>query len=418
MSELGPVTFLERRMINVLGSTRGLLAQDEAAGIRSMEFVKYLSPRYQGSADAFLELPAEVQMSDLSEAVDKAATLLGWEARDIVRDIHSGSASAEDVARLERIAADNRFYLGLFAQQRMDAALASARKARAETLMDKVRRAAANLRGPSPSNIVREEVGRLLDGAYQAALQNGAAVEDVRLEPPALLGSAVPPPGTMAGNDEGLRTALAGYLGRAVDGAVGALISSRADPVRFCEALLEKGLLEERQALSSFLSDRNENSNFRALLAIEATRVLAGLGGKPAARVLLGLGAREGFDIPIPEGHPLARRYAAVGEYFNAVAAGLNRRAGRLLEMDLAFFNDGKAAAIIAVLSALSIPVSLYFGYRVGAVLYIIVSVCGLLASARLFLMKAAIQKELDEALSGASGAALSEVNIPSAKSA
>ncbi|MFA6093326.1 MAG: hypothetical protein WCU88_10165 [Elusimicrobiota bacterium] len=422
MSAFGPSTFLEKRMINVLGSTRGLLAQDQVLGLRSMEFINYLPPQYQRAPEEFQALPPEVQMSDLSAAVSLASSNLRREARELVRRISSGQADIRDAVRLERISAENRFYLTPATLKNVDEALASIRTARAETLMEKIKRTAAHLRGPSSSELVGDEVKRLLDGAYQVALQNGVAVDYSREqidaavrwrneyflkgvdekkilqlrkiayewelkgdyetagEFEAMANAAVPPPVTveqmLPAKDENLRNALSGYLEQAFDAAISALKSARVDPARFCEELVSGKLLAQGEPLSLFLSDRNEKENFIAMLAQKAALAVS-----PDEQ----LEALRADDRWITKALLVSGSFPVEGNVSQAAraaaAAAADPHFKKLLDLERWMFSDARAIGTFAVLCALFGLASFFLSYPVGAVLFLAITASGALGA-------------------------------------
>lgn len=94
----------------VLSQVSLRLSENGAAGLGSMEFVRFMPKTYRERPAAFARLAEDRQIASLSRGVRAASRALDGEAAELTEKIQGGQATAAEVERLATILSNN-FYL-------------------------------------------------------------------------------------------------------------------------------------------------------------------------------------------------------------------------------------------------------------------------------------------------------------------
>lgn len=155
-------------LTSVLGNISLRLSRDEAAGLHSMEFVRFMPKRYQDRPEAFARLAEGRRVAGMARAVRAAGLALDAESAELVARVSAGKANAAEMDRLTQVYG-NRFYLSPEARGRFETAV--------ESLAS----------GASPGYPVHTAVGKLKaladnpmrsDGIYDNALRRSGVEAD------------------------------------------------------------------------------------------------------------------------------------------------------------------------------------------------------------------------------------------------
>lgn len=108
-----------------LGEITLRLSENELAGLKSMEFVRFMPKTYQKKPEAFAKLDEERQITSLLRGVRAATRELDSEATELTEKVSAGKATIEDAQRLAEILTNN-FYLSFPVRQDVEQNLAGA----------------------------------------------------------------------------------------------------------------------------------------------------------------------------------------------------------------------------------------------------------------------------------------------------